>query len=148
MTPTARGGTLTPRTFAPGSKKTRLQMNQSSQPRCPQPDKSAWLDRPPTRLDRLSTWSAHVQASTSQHTPRDAKQRSGLYQKASSIAASYVGKEEMTHAFDHSPQERNVRETNASYQNAVGMFAANVGARDEVSMSRHVERDGCTNSMH
>merc|ERR1712007_220731 len=28
------------------------------------------------------------------------------------------------------------------------MCAANVGAREEVSMSRHAERDGCTNSMH
>lgn len=147
MTPTARGDTstqFTSRTFAPGANKTRSQMDRSSQPRCPQPDKSAWLDRPPTRPDRLSTWPAPVQASTSQHTPRDAKQRNGLYQKASSISASSVGKEEMTHPFEHSPQERNVRETNALYQN----FAANYGAREEVSMSRYAERDGCTNSMH
>jgi len=38
-----------------------------------------------------------------------------------------VEKNDVTHPFEHSPQERDVRETNAMYQKAVAMFGENVG---------------------
>lgn len=114
---------------------------------------------------------APVQASTSHRAPRDARDSHALYQKAASIFVPTLGKEEagtpqMMHPFDHSPHlewppradrtpprlertpTRVERETNAIYQKAAAMFAANAGAREEVSMSQRAERDRDTNAMH
>merc|ERR1712007_317743 len=95
-------------TIAAGS-----QMDGSPQPRSPQTDRSAQLDRSTRQPDRSPTWPAPVQASTSQRVPRDTRENNALHQKAASIFASSVGKEVMTHPFEHSPHVHDVRETNA-----------------------------------
>jgi len=150
-TSTARGGTSTQSTFstiAAGVKKTCSQMDLLPQPRSPQPDRSAQLDRSPTQPDRSPTRPESEQTSTSQRAPLHARESNALHQKASSIFASSVGKEVMTHPFEHSPQGHDIIETNAMYQEASAMFGANVGVREDVSMSRCAERESDTNAMH
>jgi len=71
-----------------------------------------------------------------------------LHQKASSIFASSVGKEVISHPVEVSPQGHDVMETNAMYQKAGAMFGANVAAREAVSMSQRAETDMETNAMH
>jgi len=117
-TSTARGGTSTQPTF------------RSSTP-----------DRLPTRL-------APVQASTTQRAPRDAREGNAMHQKASSIFASSVGKQEMSHPFEHSSQQRDSREKNAMYQKTAAMFEANVGAREQMSMSQRAGGDRGAAAMY
>merc|ERR1712007_315664 len=71
-----------------------------------------------------------------------------LHHKASSIFASSVGKEVMTHPFQHSPQGHDVTETNTMYQKAGEMLGAIVREREAVSMSQHAECERDTNATH
>jgi len=118
------------------------------QPRSPQPDRSAQLDQSPTQFDKSPTRLAQVQASTSQRAPLDTRESNALHYKASSIFASSVGKEVMTHPFQYSPQACDVTDTNAMYQKSGEMFGAIVRGGEAVSMSQHAECERDTDSMH
>jgi len=97
--------------------------------------------------DRLPTSLAAVQASTTQRAPRDAREGDALHQKTS-VFGSSVGKQDMSHPFEHSSQPRDSREKNVMYQKTAAMFEANVGAREQVSMSQRAGGDRGAAAMY